>query len=179
MPIPFVLNREYTDDGCSRYECLSCHESWEGRTGGFRFCPFCGIQFQGVQPNRKEERLERNYRYKRDREWASGERPKLDIPPFLWVIEIRRRYGDEPWGKWERERAYDGRVDPKEVLAAKREIEALQKHDNDRWNGDDFPLSKRESEVRIVKGEADERGHCSGSYWRGYHNRPLYGGTAE
>ena len=181
MPIPFVLCRGYTDDGCSKYECLQCNDTWEGRSGGFNFCPFCGIKFQGIQPNRGEERRDRFYQYKRDREWASGERPKLDIPPFLWVIEIRRGWSDSPkMGRWETERSYDGRVDPKEVLEAKREIEAIERGNDEHWNSCCDACesgSRRLFEVRIVKGKADETGHCSGRYWRSYHNRPLYRGA--
>lgn len=50
-----MLNRwrlvEYTDDGCSIYECLKCDAQWEARTSPehahWRFCPVCGTQWLG------------------------------------------------------------------------------------------------------------------------------------
>ena len=57
-----MLNRwrtaEYTDDGCSVYECLSCKAQWEARTSPehahWRFCPVCGTQWHGVLPLNRE-----------------------------------------------------------------------------------------------------------------------------
>jgi hypothetical protein len=57
-----MLNRwrtvEYTDDGCSVYECLTCHAQWEARTSPehshWRFCPVCGTHWHGALPLNRE-----------------------------------------------------------------------------------------------------------------------------
>lgn len=53
MGIPFILNRRYTDDGCCLFSCLSCKADWETRSGGFCYCPYCGIQFKGNMINQR------------------------------------------------------------------------------------------------------------------------------
>lgn len=47
-------NVEYTDDGCTVYQCCSCLKQWESRTAPGRgnvlkwnFCPYCGIKWEG------------------------------------------------------------------------------------------------------------------------------------
>lgn len=51
MSIPFWRYVDYTDDGCSVYECLDCYRSWEARTdpkySGWKFCPYCGCEWEG------------------------------------------------------------------------------------------------------------------------------------
>jgi hypothetical protein len=50
MSIPAWRKVEYTDDGCSIYECLSCYKKWESRTdpewAGWQFCPYCGVGWE-------------------------------------------------------------------------------------------------------------------------------------
>jgi hypothetical protein len=47
MPKNAILYRDYTDDGCSLYECLLCHEKWEDRRStGWKFCSFCGTKWE-------------------------------------------------------------------------------------------------------------------------------------
>ena len=40
---------EYTDDGCTLYECLHCYQRFEGRffLGDWKFCPYCGAEWKG------------------------------------------------------------------------------------------------------------------------------------
>ena len=43
---------EYTDDGCSIYECLSCYKRWEARTNPsyeWKFCPYCASEWTGEE----------------------------------------------------------------------------------------------------------------------------------
>jgi hypothetical protein len=51
MSIPFWRYQDYTDDGCSIYECLNCYNSWEARTSPkhseWKFCPCCGCEWDG------------------------------------------------------------------------------------------------------------------------------------
>lgn len=56
MSIPKWREIEYTDDGCSLYQCLHCYEKWEGRSSpeyGWKFCPFCGVKWDGQEFARK------------------------------------------------------------------------------------------------------------------------------
>ena len=48
--IPFWRYIEYTDDGCALYECLSCHQQWEGRTapGWVSDCQSCEATDEGA-----------------------------------------------------------------------------------------------------------------------------------
>lgn len=50
VSIPKFRDCGYTDEGCSLYQCLSCKNQWEGRSSpeyGWRFCPYCGVQWTG------------------------------------------------------------------------------------------------------------------------------------
>ena len=50
MAIPKFREINYTDDGCSAYQCLSCKNQWEARTSpeyGWKFCPYCGVEWNG------------------------------------------------------------------------------------------------------------------------------------
>lgn len=40
-------HKEYTDDGCNIYECLSCKSTMEIRYSSLNYCPNCGIKFEG------------------------------------------------------------------------------------------------------------------------------------
>jgi rRNA maturation endonuclease Nob1 len=42
MSIPQYRYVEYTDDGCSRYECLNCYCQFEVRDIPWKYCPGCG-----------------------------------------------------------------------------------------------------------------------------------------
>lgn len=73
---------EYTDDGCSLYECMLCYGKWESRTSpspegsekfhspsGWVYCPCCGTKWEGRIWDK-----ERIYVYPKD-------------PDFYWAIE--------------------------------------------------------------------------------------------
>lgn len=51
--IPKYRHMQYTDDGCDRYQCLSCYDTMEVRSVSFNFCPSCGIKFDGQLECRK------------------------------------------------------------------------------------------------------------------------------
>ena len=58
MSVPYWRKIEYTDDGCSLYQCLMCYRSWEGRSSpgyceeheyhaDWHFCPYCSTKWLG------------------------------------------------------------------------------------------------------------------------------------
>jgi hypothetical protein len=61
MSIPYWREVQYTDDGCSVYQCLNCYSKWESRTapwwskdgkkpekeGIWNRCPVCGCRWVG------------------------------------------------------------------------------------------------------------------------------------
>lgn len=73
MSINAVRMVGYLDDGVSKYECLNCYNRWDSRTGVFvdfgdrtprdihhskliwKFCPYCGTEWDGFLPNSHEE----------------------------------------------------------------------------------------------------------------------------
>lgn len=104
-------NVNYTDDGCTLYQCLSCMNKFEGRTGPVRFCTFCGTEWEGqheARPSGTPRWLYDRYGGEgfdaelattsgRKRLWES--RPKQT--EWEWVVETRTNWGQE-WGQWER-----------------------------------------------------------------------------
>lgn len=66
MSIPYWREKEYTDDGCSVFECLNCYCTWESRTAPWheyegersykvkwRMCPVCGCLWVGKKASEK------------------------------------------------------------------------------------------------------------------------------
>lgn len=66
MSIPYWREKEYTDDGCSVFECLNCYCTWESRTPPWheyegkrsygvkwRMCPICGCLWVGKKTSEK------------------------------------------------------------------------------------------------------------------------------
>lgn len=49
MSIPKWRYVEYTDDGCTIYQCLSCYGHIEGRLNpaDWKYCPYCGVEWEG------------------------------------------------------------------------------------------------------------------------------------
>jgi hypothetical protein len=70
MPKNAILYRDYTDDGCSLFECLLCHETWEDRRDrGWRFCSFCGTEWEEEV---RQEYVELPYRKRPDGDPTKG-----------------------------------------------------------------------------------------------------------
>lgn len=113
---------EYTDDGCSVYQCLSCYQQWEGRSSpeyGWKFCPFCGIQWTGgvmsrshYTPRWRWELLEKPHQiaienktyddefYARQREiedYIREVEQRSEAKQSVWVIEYRELKEDARW----------------------------------------------------------------------------------
>lgn len=57
MGIPCWRYVEYVDDGCSRYQCLSCKQEWVARSNPrhekWRYCPACGVEWAGERECRE------------------------------------------------------------------------------------------------------------------------------
>ena len=83
---------EYADDGCYRYECLSCHKQWEVRYAPTTYCGHCGIKFDGQHmcrthhtPRWVHERFNGNHP-RDEREDQEEEK--------IWMIQKRKVYVD-------------------------------------------------------------------------------------
>jgi hypothetical protein len=75
MSIPYWREFQYTDDGCSVYQCLNCYSKWEswgapwwsedghkpvGKKGIWVYCPVCGVEWvDQIMP--KEKKYHRYY----------------------------------------------------------------------------------------------------------------------
>lgn len=78
-PFPYYRRVQYTDDGCTEYQCLACKVTWEARHYPSTYCGGCGIKFDGLIESR--EHGEHDYdRYPRPAVKKSAR----------WVIEARR-----------------------------------------------------------------------------------------
>lgn len=110
MAIPKWRLVRGTDDGCSIYQCLNCKKEWEGRGNpkrGWKFCPYCGCQWNGQHICREHCMPQWEYKLR----WRQGvlhfdaherklidrfnklQRPQSDR---CWIIENR----EVKFGKW-------------------------------------------------------------------------------
>jgi hypothetical protein len=93
---------EYTDDGCSRYECLWCKATWEARHFPSVYCGNCGIRFEGEIAREPEPYDPAEY----EKQSALAEEARLRrMRQSRWVIEGRHFYegtvmlaGGREWG---------------------------------------------------------------------------------
>lgn len=81
---------EYTDDGCSLYECLKCKDQWESRSSPRNYCSECGTKWEGkLEPSPRRE-------LRRDMQWEAYEAAKR-IEPLMfpvWSIEWQCAFTD-------------------------------------------------------------------------------------
>ena len=93
---------EYTDDGCSVYECLSCKAQWEARTSPehahWRFCPVCGIGWHGRLPL-DHERTEHSWNRKQSRWPTDKAREIAKLLKPTWQLYYRSNFLSD--GAWE------------------------------------------------------------------------------
>ncbi len=87
MAIPKWRRVQETDDGCYLYQCLSCYNRWEARSNPdprWRFCPYCGVQWEGRHSCREhgEPTHEEPRDYWSRMQVLDGRRP-------IWTIEQR------------------------------------------------------------------------------------------
>jgi len=77
MSIPAWRKVEYTDDGCSIYECLSCYNQWEARSNPeyseWKFCPYCAIMWE------KEVKDPKDLVYHRRESKSNPRRPYIEL----------------------------------------------------------------------------------------------------
>lgn len=83
MSIPKWRYVDYTDDGCSIYQCLNCYVKWEARTspkyGEWKFCPHCGCKWNG------EREWDANAKWERKKGINPLPNARLNMP--LFVVE--------------------------------------------------------------------------------------------
>lgn len=96
MAIPFIRYVKSTDDGCGVDQCLSCYSQWEGRgSHGWKFCPYCGVEWKGILLCREKHEVAWLYRLKQqDKDkWEEWQRNQWCMPrtPLQrgWAIEVR------------------------------------------------------------------------------------------
>lgn len=105
MSIPKFRDCGYTDEGCSLYQCLSCKNQWESRSSpeyGWRFCPYCGVQWTGEikcrpshTPRWRWNLIERLYQIQHPdyktiqarEDHVERNRKSVDANLLVWVIE--------------------------------------------------------------------------------------------
>jgi hypothetical protein len=94
MSIPAWRNIEYTDDGCSIFQCLNCYKTWEARTnpewGEWKFCPVCGIAWEKEIKNPHDLTFERR-----------GLKFKSKLERAAEVSLEIKHYGENLWGSLE------------------------------------------------------------------------------
>lgn len=136
-------------DGHVRNQCLSCKTYWVGHSeglGGWKFCPFCGIEFVGEHKCVPHD--------ERHPEWYG--RMKRLQPHFWWIIEKQYVYkNDGKSSKWERVCVYPGFDSARhihEILARERAFANSDIEDLEWWC---------EVKFRIRISHNDSEGTCS------------------
>lgn len=137
---------EYDGDGCRVHQCLKCYNFWTMRSNpdyGWKFCPFCGIEWKGQWPPEEErkkadELADKIYRSRDNLPHPAG---------YWWVFETRENYRS-----WQRMREYDGRWPAKSILSLWRQFKAE--------NTSSRIYHIVETRIRIVR-ERPTRGHIS------------------
>jgi hypothetical protein len=153
---------EYTDDGCSVYECLWCKASWEARYFPMVYCGGCGIKFEGEIV--KEQEPYDPAAYDRQDAINKAEKARRDNES-RWVIEVRQLYDGEVDLRFGRGMewvvAYDEdggggylpRMSAKDVLAMLRRYQAMSRsHDETALfrRPDGAPAIRQEFRIRLT-----------------------------
>lgn len=86
MSIPYWREVEYTDDGCSEFQCLNCYETWESRTTPkkWKLCPICGCHWIGQQQKCNREKY-----------WRNDNTKRLNVCKFK-IVEVYRDSSVDP-----------------------------------------------------------------------------------
>jgi hypothetical protein len=83
---------EYTDDGCTSYECLACGKEAEVRNAGFAYCSYCGTKWDG------ELKWDEDRQYERRKLGHGATHEHMGALLFLWRIETRcNAFGKGAW----------------------------------------------------------------------------------
>lgn len=133
---------EYTDDGCSVYECLSCKARWEARGFPRNYCGNCGMRFHGMMTDLSDRR-----KALRDEASLAGR----GEPRPCWIIEARERFQGEEWGEW-RYVWVDRRLSAKDAM---RDVRRLRRAAAAQEQEEDDPFPRVDYEFRAVRGHAD------------------------
>jgi hypothetical protein len=128
--IPKWREKRYTDDGCSLYECLNCKNIWESRSTpeyGWKFCPYCGIEWVGEIKGRpsgiprwRHEFLDKLFEtdydlYLKRQSHLEKNRRQVESRQFVWLIEWNEK------DYWHCEQAFSGRF-PNSKLPVHQEV---------------------------------------------------------
>ena len=145
---------EYTDDGCSIWQCLWCRNTIEIRDNPewarWCFCPKCGRSWF----KKMECRDHWVPRWYYDR-WGNGNDPDAPDPDFMscrgmekptkrWVIERRTKWFNNPWGRWE----YMWSIDKDPYRSDYQKAYSSLQYHKDRPGSD---ATQREYRVRLKK----------------------------
>jgi len=145
MSIPMWIKKDYTNDGCSIYQCLNCYKSWEARTNpeysNWKYCPVCGIIWT---QEKKSERPE--WKSKR---WVNDEEP---LNPCQFIIEKRTIHSDGTIIPWQKCRNYyiRNKSDALYYLNELKQQENKLKQQEKEFI-EDIPYWKIKTEYRISK----------------------------
>lgn len=100
---------QYVDDGVYRYQCLSCKEMFDIRSGPQNYCMNCGIKYEGKLTTRSAEIPRWVYdRYGNDYPFDMVIYPATKPIFPTWTIEERTRWVDtfpftnDKWSDWRR-----------------------------------------------------------------------------
>jgi hypothetical protein len=120
---------EYTDDGCTRYQCLWCKSMMEIRDDPtyWHFCPRCGKSWFNSADCRPRE-IPRWAWDRGHREWQWGLHPERREDPQVWFIECRSKWGDDPWSEWKNEQKVYGNC----WQSARQQLSMLRGRHDDR-----------------------------------------------
>jgi hypothetical protein len=158
MSINFWRYVNYSDDGCSIYQCLMCYNKWDARTEPgwydvdntyhptFIYCPFCGTKWIGKHGggrSRDDEYYnEKNYgprKYKIAKALQNAWNRPIKKNKKFWIIESKlcRNYSSYP-DTWGHHHQYDMETysakDMKEIVESLRKDEeqnlAFSKQEN-------------------------------------------------
>jgi len=122
MSIPYWRNKEYTDDGCTIYQCLNCYAEWESRTAPWwsidgvkpagkkiwNCCPICKCEWKGEKLIKKEKKYFPFYPHDKtnrlfplefsvisvykDDQYISNDVRSQNIKDPLYALKIKRDY---------------------------------------------------------------------------------------
>jgi len=182
--IPFWRSVEYTDDGCSIYQCINCKGKWESRSEPgytvwhdkvgkefvlkaepeykpyFNFCPICGVAFKGpirMEYDNHDMLGERRLRIQRATE---SRRMDKATPTFWWVIQQREvKHGEqEPIQWYDKHKASGDRFGAKEIYSRLLDFRSQDKDQDFHSANGPYPThTKHQTRIVVMSGDEMNR----------------------